>query len=249
MVSPEYLPPPMPSDTTAPFDLRSMLISEWVRDKVMTIASTSARSAQAHLGPSEIGQACPRRLAYRIAGTPIVNMPDPTKALLGTGFHEVMANGFRRLDGSARFLIEQPVSYRGVAGTVDLFDRYRHVVLDWKTTAKNRIAKYRRDGPSTNYVVQAHIYAQALIAAGERVDTVALVFIPRDGLLGDVWTWSTTPDQAKADTAIDRYHEIRTATEQGGPASVDAAPSVLCGYCPNHRPNSTDLSVACPGKG
>lgn len=243
-----YLPPPISTPVQEPVDIRSLMVSEWVRDRLVTIAGTSVRSVQAALGPSEIGQACARRLAYRTTGTPIVNLPDPTKAMFGTGMHGVIAEGLTRLDGMNRYLIEHNVSYRGISGNVDLLDRYRHWMIDWKTTAKNRITQYRRDGVPSNYVVQCHIYAQGLIAQGEQVDVIALTFIPRDGVLTDIWTWSTVPDAAKADKAIDRYLDIRQRAVTDGPGSIPATPGNLCGYCPNYRPNAPDLRVACPGR-
>lgn len=247
-IDPRYLPPPVPDEREDVVDVRSMLASEWARDRLFTISATSDRSVQAHLGPSEIGAACPRRLAYRIAGTPVVNLADPLKAMFGTGLHGVIAAGLLRMDqGVGRYLVEHAVTYRGVSGSVDLFDRYTGRVTDWKTTTKSSIKRYRRDALPANYVVQAHIYAQGLLAAGEQVDTVALTFIPRDGELRDVWTWTTTPKKEIADQAIDRYLELTEAVKRDGPAGVQATPTTLCTYCPNYRPNATDLTVACPG--
>jgi hypothetical protein len=235
-----------------PVDVRAALASEWVRDKLFTISATSPRARQAALGPSEIGQACQRRLAYRIAGTPIVNTPDPLKAMFGTGFHAVAADGLTRLaeveGATARYLIEARVSYRGVAGNVDLYDRFTRRMTDYKTTALRRIQQYQRDGVPVNYAVQGHIYAQGLIAAGEDVATIAFTFVPRDAELRDVWTWVTTPDQRKADEAIDRYENIRDRTAHDGPGALDAYPTNLCPWCPNYQPNATDLTVACPGR-
>jgi hypothetical protein len=53
-------------------------ITDYALGRLRTISPGSPRALQAQLGPSEIGQACPRRLAYRIAGTPVVNNPEPT---------------------------------------------------------------------------------------------------------------------------------------------------------------------------
>lgn len=246
-----YLPPPVPElSESSPLDLRSILASEWTRDRLAMIAANSPRSLQAKAGPSEIGQECPRRLGYRIAGTPVVNAPDPLKAMFGTGLHHVIAEGLRALDpGGARYLLEHAVHYRNVTGTVDLFDRTLRRMIDWKSTALDRIRKYRHSGIPTNYLVQTQIYAAGLAAQGESVDTIALVFVPRDGTLSDVWAWTTTPDRDRADKAIDRYEGIERALEEdGGPASLEAVPSALCPWCPNYRPNATDLSIACPGK-
>lgn len=238
------IPPPSFIERPSPeLDIRSMLLAEWARDSVVTIGAGTARSRQTTVGPSEIGAECSRKLAYKIAGTPGVNISDPLKSMFGTGLHEVLAQGFRgRHPG--RYLIEHGVTYRDITGTVDLFDRFRHVVIDWKTTTRRNIKEYARNGVPYSYRVQANIYAQGLIAQGERVDTIALIFFARDGSLLDTWAWTDKPEQAVADNAIDRYYEIADLQ----PAAVASSPGGLCLYCPNYREHSTDISVACPGK-
>lgn len=259
-----YLPPPIPKTTSESptsmltADIRGMLTSEWVRDRLSMIGASNPRALQARTGASEIGFQCPRRVAYRIAGTPIVNLPDPLKAMFGTAMHQLIAERLALLDpGGGRYLIEHEVEYRGVLGHVDLFDRARHRLIDWKTTSKRNLTRYRREGISPNYEAQAQIYAAGLAAQGERVDTVALVFIPRDGELDDVWSWTASPDRDRADKAIDHYLELERELRQptsttdprpAGPAGIPANPSNLCRYCPNYRTTANNLAVACPGE-
>lgn len=240
---------PKPPPVEAPvLSIPSLLAGEWARETLLSVATGQPRSLQAELGPSEIGQVCERRLAYRILGTPYVNHPDPTKALVGTGFHVAAADGLRRLDGGRwRYLVEVPVSYRGVSGSVDFFDRVKHRVGDWKTTSTSRIARYRRDGISTNYHVQIAIYAEALRAQGEQVDQMALIFVPRDGELSDIYAWVGEPDKALADRYVDRYHAIAEKARIGGAAALPVTPGPLCSYCPNHMTRAADLAVSCPG--
>lgn len=246
---PYAVPKPVPTRDAPLLDMQQIIVGEWARDRLLTIASTSRRSMQAALGASEIGQECARRLAYRIVGTPMVNLPDPLKAMIGTGFHVAAAEGMARLDlGTGRHLIEHPVRYRGVPGTVDLYDRYKGLVVDWKTSSLRRIKRYRSDGPPSSYLIQASIYAEGLRAAGEDVRSIALVFVPRDGDLTDVWAWTTTPNKALADEWIDRYESIARTAQSDGPAAVAAKPSGLCTYCPNYRPRAADLTTACPGE-
>lgn len=242
-------PPQPPADKKKP-TTQQLVLGAWVREQVIMIAGTSPRSQQAELGASEIGQRCERRIAYRIAGTPVVNHPDPIRTLVGTGFHAAMADGLRRLDGGMnRYLVEVNVSYRGVPGQVDVHDRVHRRAADWKTTAQHNLRRYVTDGVPPNYQVQLQIYAQGLIALGEDVDEVALVFIPREAKsVTDIWCWSQPVDKAVADDAIDRYELIVAATAKSGPAGVPAWPSNLCSYCPNYREHAVDLSVACPGK-
>ena len=239
-------PPSLPEDSPVPLD--SILIAEWVRDLLVTVSDTTPRSLQASLGPSEIGQRCDRRIAYRLAAAPIVNLSDPTKALVGIGTHGALADGLRRLDPT-RYLVEHRVTYRGITGSADLYDRYKHRLIDWKTTSPRRIVRYRTDGVPANYSTQLAIYAQGLIAEGLPVESTALVFIPRDGKLEDIYAWSAAPDQAVADEAIDRYLALDARVAAGAhPADFQPWPSALCPYCPNFAPEAADLAVACPGK-
>lgn len=206
---------------------------------------TEPRSLQTAIGPSEVGVECDRRLAYKAAGTANVNFPDPLRAMSGSGMHEVLAGYFRRLDGgSGRYLVEQKVTYRGLSGSVDLYDRRRKVLVDWKSPLKAKVRKVPTDGPSHNYVTQVHIYGAGLLAAGEEVEHVALAYVPPDGTLNDMRLWSQRLNIALADKAIDRWESIR---DNPDPASTTATPSRLCGWCPFYRPNSTNLNVACSG--
>ena len=100
---------------------------------------TTSRSLSMHVGPSQLGWVCDRRLAYALHGTPAVNIGDPMKLLAGTGVHLFLADIFAALDRkSGRFLVEVPVEYRGCRGTADFYDVWAHTLIDWKTTSKSR---------------------------------------------------------------------------------------------------------------
>lgn len=238
--------PAAPTKEEPVLSVPSMLAGEWARDVIMSVAHNSPRSLQAHLGPSEIGQQCERRIAYRVLGTPYVNYPDPLKAMLGTGFHEVMAEGLARLD-PRRYAVEIPVTYRGISGQLDVYDRYRKRVVDWKTSLLKRIRRYRREGIPVNGRVQIAIYAEGLRAAGEDVQETSLIYVPRDDELGPLYAWVGKPDKALADEYIDRYFAIEEKAREHGVAALPITATPLCKYCPNFAPRAVDLDHACPG--
>jgi PD-(D/E)XK nuclease superfamily len=236
----EHLPPRT--------DIDSLLLGDHLRDALWTAAMTSPRTLQVTLGASEIGGECDRQMAYRALGTPPVNHADPLRALVGLGVHLQLADMFRRLDGgSGRYLVEERVSYRGVPGTVDLFDRRRHAVIDWKSTTKAKIRRIARDGPPGKYVVQGQTYGAALEARGETVTHVAMCYVPVDSDLSDVVAFVFPYDRAKADAAIDRWEQVRETAATSGASGIQATPTRLCPWCSHYRPASSDLDTGCPG--
>lgn len=242
---------PAPVPTTAPpppGNPIGIALGEWLRELIWTGAATTPRSLQATAGMSEVGDDCDRQLAYKILGTTPSNLQsDPMASLVGTGIHLVLAEMFHRLDaGTGRWLIEKPVSYRGIPGTADAYDRRRKLLIDWKSTSKAKLRKTRADGPPRRYLVQTQLYAAALRELGEDPQQAALVYVARDGGLDELFVWPVAIDSTIADEAIARYERIAGATK-GSLAEIRAKPTPLCSWCDFYRPGSTDLTHGCPG--
>ena len=237
---------PAPVERPAP-DPEAYALECALRSLVHIGAVTSERSRQRAIGASGVGELCARQLAHRAAGTRPSNVPDPLRALIGTGVHSAMAGLLVRLDaGSGRFLVEHPVRYRGVPGTVDLFDRLTGTVVDWKTAHLAKLRHVQQSGPPSHYVVQLQIYGAALAAAGETVRALALAYVPLDGTLDELWVWRTTPDPRAADAAINRLNAIVGAELESvarpDPSTVEASPSALCRWCPYYLPGVMQLA-------
>jgi hypothetical protein len=240
--APAPLPPPGP--VVRPPDPLAESLAEALADGIWQADATAPRSMQVALGFSQLGGDCDRRLLHHLRGTRPINHPDPLRAIVGTGVHLILADFFRRLDaGTGRYLVEQRLLWQGVPGTVDLFDRRRRVVIDWKTTTMDKIARYRAQGPTKTQVVQIMGYGAALQAASEPVEHVALAFVPTDGTLEDIFVWRAPLDVSIAQRAVER---LSLLAQQPLPATP--SPSALCKWCPFHRPGSTDLTTSCPGK-
>jgi hypothetical protein len=234
-------------------DLDEYALEASLRSAMSLAASTAPRSLQTAIGASEVGDACQRKLAYRAAGVTPSNLPDPLRALVGTGVHAVMADLFRALDkGSGRYLVERHVSYQGTPGTVDLYDRLTRTVVDWKTSTKAKVINVRRNGPSAGHLTQIQVYGAGLAAIGEDVAAVALAYVPVDGTLDDIYVHRVLYDGAIANAATVRALKVggeqlmaRTTLD---PALVKPTPTKLCPWCPYHQPHTRDLSLACDGK-
>lgn len=232
-------------------------LGDWLREVIWTGWATAGRSTQREIGMSEVGTDCDRQLAYKMAGTPPINMDDdPMPSLMGTGLHHVLADTLTRLHpGTGRWLVEYPVKYEVdehlvIPGTVDAYDRRRKLVLDWKSTSKAKLRTIRNGGPQVRYVVQAQLYAAALRQAGEAPERVGLVYLPRDGKLSDLHVWTTAPDEQFLTAWLDRLRGInRTLAENyGDPSEAKPVPTRLCGWCSWHNPASTDTARSCPGQ-
>lgn len=238
--------PPEPRPKT-PDEFHADYLVESLRDRIEFGAHTSPRSLQVTIGASEIGGECPRQIAYRVAGTPAVNFPDPLRPLAGIGGHVALADVFRRVDGGmGRYLIEEKLEYRSVPGTVDLYDRVRTLVIDWKWAPKAKVREVKRNGPPKKYIVQAMIYGAALEERGDPVSRIAIVYLPLNGDLTDLWAWTAPFDRAMADQAIDEFLEVRAMAIADGPDTVKPNPTRLCPWCAHYLPTSTDTRRACP---
>jgi len=240
-----------PAPVTEPevaLDPIGLVLADALRELIYTGATTSQRSRQTAVGVSEIGGDCDRKLAYKIAEVTPTNIDaDPMPSIIGTGFHLHMEKIFSTLD-RRRWLVEVPVTYRGIPGTCDLYDRRRKLLIDWKSTSKAKLRRLRTDGPPLQAQVQIQIYAQALLALGETPQRCALAYVPRDGSLDDLWVWSTPLQPDLVQHWIERFEGLVERIATGtNPAAIDATPSRLCGWCAHYSPTSTDLSRGCPG--
>jgi hypothetical protein len=183
--------------------------------------SDAPRSLQAAIGPSELGAPCDRKLALKLLGSTALNTAaDKWPATVGTAVHSWLAETFaadnaaRAADGRPpRWLLEQRVTIRtGLSGSCDLYDLETHTVIDWKTTGATRLRAYRTAGhPGQQYQQQAHLYGMGWANLGLPVRDVAVVFLPRSGVLRDTWLWTEPYDQATAQAALDRADGLLTA--------------------------------------
>jgi hypothetical protein len=142
------------------------------------------RSKQVKIGPSAIG-GCRRRVYHNIMRTPTTNDTSPyaLPAIMGTYIHAGIAEAITREDPFGdNFLIEQQFETEKITGNIDLFIKDIGLVIDWKTTK----VKSMRYSPSKSNIYQVHVYGWILEQNGHKVNEVALVYIPRDGDLGDV---------------------------------------------------------------
>lgn len=226
------------------------LVEAWARDVILDHELNRPRSRQASIGPSGVGDACDRKIAMQLAGVTGVNFPDPLKAYVGTGLHHMLDGAVTLRDREVgRYLTEHTVSYRGITGSVDVFDRVTGRVMDWKSKELAKIKRLRKLGlMSQEYRVQQNVYAAGLIAAGENVREIALVYVPTNGDLADIYVQVEPVDIALADAAIDRIDAIKAELMEGKDAETfRPRTSALCGWCAYHSPLTPTNAKSCSG--
>lgn len=223
---------------------------------------TAPRSQQKRIGPSEIGNPCARRIGYKLAGVAPVNGGRvPWKPTVGTAIHAWLEEVFKRTnkflaDDGPRFLLETRVTTgqicgEDIDGSCDLYDRITATVIDWKTVGSEALRKYKKNGPGDQYRIQAHLYGRGWENRGRPVDTVAIVFLPRDRELSESHFWHEPYDEGIAVKALDRVEGITKLINTMGPAALPLLPTadVWCRFCPylSPLPHATDIAEACPG--
>jgi len=220
--------------------------------KIITDAGTYApRSTQKAIGPSEAGQDCTRKLAYKLLDWPETNVGSNSNwaAQVGTAIHAHLANIFAKLDD---YEVEQRVVIRaGLSGTVDLFHKPSGTVIDWKTT--NNVDSKRRNISNQN-IVQVQLYGYGKAQQGVEVKQVALIYLPVTGDLNDLHVELHDYDEAVALAALTRidniYTLLSTVDVESNPQMwqhIPTAPGRLCNYCPYFKPYSKNLEQGCNG--
>jgi len=224
----------------------ALAVRKELTDVIGWADKNSSRSQQVAIGPSELGDACDRRLGYRIAGIPFANDYDHWPAVVGTAVHtwlEAAVTDYQRVHGLQRYLTERRVHPNDwVMGHSDLYDSERKMIIDWKTVSSKNLAKFKAEGPPESYVIQVNLYGMGQINAGFPVEKVCLVALPRAGWLSDMWVWVGDYDPTIAQLALDRVNNIGAKLIAldviDNPhrwVEVEAQPSKLCGWCPFYR--------------
>lgn len=215
----------------------------------------SPRSQQVYIGPSEVGQECTRKLAYKLLDWEKVNESSGGNwaAQVGTAIHSHLEGIFAKFPD--RFEVESKVKIRAnLSGTVDLYDKENGIVIDWKTTSPANVKEKRSSGASQQQIIQVQLYAYGKAQEGHDVKQVGLAFLPTGGQISDMHLELHPYDEQIAIGALKRldnvYELLSTVDVENSPAMwelIPKVPSRNCNYCPYFRPFSNDLSVACNG--
>jgi hypothetical protein len=246
-------------------DPAAMALKQELSEIILWNEQSSPRSLQKSLGPSELGDPCDRRIAYKIAGIPAVNIwADPWPAIVGTAIHDWLEKAINRYQdqvGDRGWLTELGVSPDPmVQGHSDIFNTWTKTVVDHKTTGTDKIRKLRKgESPSAGYIAQVHLYGLGHERAGREVRNVALIFYPRSGWLDDAFVWHEPYNREIALDSLERMYRIgfrlmdlEIETHPYRFEDIQATPGDNCVWCPLfNRELDFDIAASdkgCPGK-
>lgn len=253
------------NELSAPYQLLATELKTAVTEIIRWADSASDRSLQLAPGPSELGDACDRRLAYRLAQIPeLGSRADPWAAIVGTAVHNWLEKAIQKwmiaANAPDEWITERAVNVDDfVVGHVDAYWRPYQVVVDWKTMSNDRMNEVRDGGAAAvpGYIVQAHLYGLAYQRLGLEVKSVALLCLPRAGRLRDAHPIVEPFDPRIAQYALDRMYgiagrlvELDVYSNPVAWQQIEAKPSNSCGLCPWYDSNRLIEADAtgCPGR-
>ena len=241
--------------TFAPLNTPSKELANELTNIITEASRYTPRSQQVYIGPSEVGQECVRRLAYKLLDWEKANESGGGSwaANVGTAIHSFLEEIFSKYP--EKYEVEQKVQIRAnLSGTVDLFDKEKGYVLDWKTTSPAGVKAKRSEGATSQQITQVQLYGYGKAQQGVQVNKVGLIFLPTGGQITDMHIELYDYDENAALSALARldsvYELLSTIDVEENPQMwplIPATPSRMCMYCPYYRPFSTDLAVACNG--
>lgn len=201
----------------------------------------------------------------RMAGLRAVNRTsDPWSAIVGTAIHDWLQRALE-LDNErlvaagngARWITEARVQPDPIlTGRSDAYDLTTGTVIDWKTMGDTAAKKLAEDGPSLGYQTQIQVYGLGFHRGGYRVQKVALMFLPRSGMLKSAKYFEWPFDPAMAQVAIERVYQIgrrvielrRNGLGDSLWESIPCDSTALCGWCPFFSRDLTTVTKdGCPG--
>lgn len=208
-------------------------------DAMMYYAAHRPRSLQKHIGPSQAGTTCARKLAYALnAETKPREEDNPLPSMIGTAMHETQEEVFllqnallakqeeeekelkelmdilrekRDAFGELRWLTETKV-LEPIPGTCDLYDIKNGAVIDHKflgPTTHPANVKHLHE----DYRIQVHLYGAGMKALGYDVRYVCVFMVPRGGRLKDSELFMEPFDPEIAAKAFERVQQIQTVAD------------------------------------
>lgn len=226
-----------------------------LKDVVIQYERNRPRSKQAQIGPSDAGNPCNRKLAYKLLGATGINTDtDPWASVVGTSVHQYLDVMFQdstdtNEHGEARWYPSLKIELPGyMRGTIDLYDSVTKTVIDFKVVGSSSLKSVKLAGPSQQYITQGQLYATGLKLQGHEVEHVGIMFWSRSGMMRDAMYWTMPYDEQITEETLARIDNIKAVTEMGKQAlPLMTTAQGPCHWCPYYLPAITDITEGCPG--
>lgn len=206
------------------------------------ITQPTARDQQRRVGPSSLGNPCPHCLGREMFMTDhtVEGFGDDFSMYpwIGTAVHSYLEqNVFQTPDflHEQRLYVGDVPLYGPIKGTADLVHKDATPQLgtfvgDWKIVGLKKIKSYRANGAPKQYRFQIQLYARGCELAGYPVESVAIIFIPRDsGNANDIFIHEEAYQPVMAEAALQRAGEIYQVVLSDGYESLPSDPD--CWVC------------------
>lgn len=188
------------------------------------------RDKQRKLGPSNLSNPCARHLAFDFLGSNNTDTPFVMGAKIGTAIHDWLEKRVQLLEPTWVTERKLPLgvlgTYGEVRGSCDLYIPEIKRLVDYKTTTKAKLPKllesFGADPEDMEfkvraYIAQTHLYALSAEKAGDEVDKITILFIPRDSVtFDDVRHRTIDYDREYAQHVFNRALKIWEWLEEGG---------------------------------
>ncbi len=187
------------------------------------------RSRQVAIGVSSLGD-CRRKVWHMSKGDAKTNQTLALPAIMGTAIHksieEAILFAYEDRDQSHMPLLEHRVEIEGLPpATIDFYDPLYGEVVDWKTITLKNVDWF----VSQQKRWQVQVYGYLLKQAGNHVQTVSLVGIPRDGTENDIIVHSEPYDEDVALQALKWLEDV--VSRETAPDPERDATSFCQKYC------------------
>lgn len=219
--------------------------SHRILDLVEEVSANDARSFQAHVGPSEIGSPCTRRLALRTLNAPRNRRMSAWATRIGVAVHAWLAEEAPAVAGSG-FLTEVPLHVEGegnrkLAGTADVVWVGKDTdgagvvdIYDYKVVGPTTMREIHAGTVPTSYKVQGHTYALgAWRTLGLPPREVGIVFLPSYSTWDAARVVYSPFDLSLAEAGVARWRAVQARALQLGVDGVSRRAGTADDYCMN----------------
>lgn len=216
--------------------------SHWLLELVEAYDREDPRSLQRHIGPSEIGSPCDRKLALKALHAPQAPYRMAWRTRVGTAVHAWLAAAIEAKAPRGSLLTELGLYLDGegddeISGSADVIVLRSPdgsiEVADWKVPGRTTMKAAKAGRIKVGYRKQGMIYGLMLEETlGMSPTHVTIIFLPAAGEFHEAVVARRPYDRAEAVAAIERYKTIRDKAKRYGLAgTLRRRPKVADDYC------------------